>query len=340
MSEHDARAVHDKAAEWFVRLRDDAVSEADRTAFHAWLEADSAHQQAYRELERMWAGLDDVQPSVSEAANVVELDLQAPVAEKGGHGVDPAPRLKDGPRRPIHRPAIAASIAAVLVLCGYLVSLPGVFADHRTAAGEQRDISLADGSRILLNTASAVSVEMTERARHITLHTGEAFFDVSSDPDRPFTVDAGDGQIKVLGTVFSVHRQTAGTRVVVTESRVEVTGPFGKSEPLVAGETILAASTGLGVVTQANLKKDLAWLEQELVFVNTPLDQVLSEIDRYHPGRIVAMDTGIEDIPVTGIFSVSDSGRALDTVEQSLPVRFVRIGGLVVLAFAQDGDPS
>lgn len=339
MSEHDAKTVQDVATEWFVRMRDEGVSAADQAAFRTWFEADPAHRQAYQELERVWTGLDHVRPGVPETVNVTALDVQASSTPNAG-AANTGSQSTDDWKRTVYRPAIAASMAAVIVLCGYLISLPGLFADYRTAAGEQREISLDDGSRIRLNTASTVSVNMTDGARHIILHAGEAFFEVSSDPDRPFTVDAGDGQIKVLGTAFSVRRQPAGTRVVVTENRVEVTGPLGKSEALVAGEAVHAASTGLGPVAQANLKRDLAWIEQELVFENTPLDQVLSEIDRYHPGRILVMSSGIEQIPVTGIFSIADSNRALDTVEESLPVRFVRLSGFIVLAFVQDGDPS
>ncbi|MEM9684271.1 MAG: FecR domain-containing protein, partial [Pseudomonadota bacterium] len=218
----------------------------------------------------------------------------------------------------------------------YLASPVGLLADHRTGAGERLSVTLEDGSILELNTATAVSTDYSRRQRRIELHTGEVFLQVHENADRPFVVDAGAARVEVLGTAFAVRRSADGVDVIVTESKVSVTAPDREAAIVTAGQSVKVTDTGLSPVADANEQTALAWRRGRLVFESRPLSEVLSELDRYRPGRILIVDGALQHIPVTGSFANDRSDAALDTIERTLPVRLVRLSDFLVLVFADD----
>lgn len=311
----DTSLARDAALAWFVRLRDEAASEDDKATFRAWLRADPAHAEAYGAVVQLWSGLDRVRNRPTP---------------RGSAG-DP-PDL--GRRRSLHRLALAASLAAVAGLGAYALAPVGLLADHRTAAGEQRTVTLKDGSSLLLNTASAVSVEFDAARRRITLHGGEVYLEVAKDPARPFVVEAGAGRIEVLGTAFAVRRSGEDTRVIVTENRVTVSAPGGRPTVVMAGQEVRVTAAGLGAVEPSDAGAALAWRRGRLVFDTQLLGEVLSELERYRKGRIVIVDSGLAELPVTGSFSIGNAEATLETIERTLPVRLYRLSDLLVLVLA------
>lgn len=314
MGESDQPSVRDMATAWFVRLRDDNVTDDEKARFRTWLEADAAHAEAYQELERLWAGLDEIGQG--------EQRLSAP-----------PPVMAEAGRRSVLRNALAASVVLVIAIGSYGVTALNLLADHRTGTGEQRQIVLQDGSAVHLNTATALSVEFGADRRLITLHAGEAYFEVAGNPDRPFIVETGMGRVEALGTAFAVRHIDGGTDVLVTESRVAVSAPTGDERVLGEGEGISVTDTGLGSVTTGHAPQ-IAWREGRLVFENRPLGDVLREIDRYRRGTVVVLDGATSALPVTGAFSISDTDETLDIIEQTLPVRVFRVSNLLVMVGA------
>eukprot|EP01042_Synura_sphagnicola_P036120 gene36120-46223_t len=200
MDKVDADAVDEAAVAWFVRLRDEEVTEADRAAFAVWLKADPAHERAWGELEALWGALDQV----------AVPGMVAPVTDRPER------------RRPraFWRPLAAAAMLLLAVTAALRLLPPGLLADYRTGIGERRVVDLADGSRIELGPASAIEVDLGNARRAVRLVAGEAFFTVARDPARPFVVGAGQGEIAVLGTAFDVKIGRSETvSVVVTESK-------------------------------------------------------------------------------------------------------------------------
>lgn len=306
MHEGQGSPAKDAAAEWFVRLRDDAVSDGDRAAFAAWRDADPAHAEAYREMERLWGGLDRIGDRI-------------------------------GRRRALRRMAAAASVAAAVGAGAYALTPTGLLADHRTGAGEQRRVTLEDGSTAHLNTATALSADFTAGSRRIALHGGEAYFEVAKDAARPFVVEAAGGRIEALGTAFSVRHREGAVEVIVTESKVAVSGPGRAAAVVAAGQGVRITDAGVGRVAPADARRALAWRRGRLVFDNRPLGEVLAELERYRPGRIVIIDGGLASLPVTGAFAVADSDVTLETIERTLPLRLYRLSDLLVLV---DADPA
>ncbi len=323
MREDGEPSAKDAAAEWFARLRHHAVSDEDRAAFEAWREADPAHAEAYREMERLWAGLD-------------QIERPAPGRDRG----DPARTATIGQaplrrRLALRRFAIAASVAALACVGAYGLAPPGLLADHRTGFGEQREIVLQDGSTAHLNTASALTVEFTSGSRRVVLQAGEAYFEVAKDSARPFIVEAGSGRIEALGTAFSVRLADDAVEVIVTESRVAVSAPGQDSKRLAAGQGLRFSDSGLGEVAEVDAATALAWRRGRMVFDNQPLGEVLAELARYRQGRILVLDPEVESLPVTGSFSIADTNAALNTIERILPLRLRRFGDLLVLVAAE-----
>lgn len=311
----EARA-EDAALAWFVRLRDEEVSEDDKATFRAWLGADPTNAQAYGEVVRLWGGLDGVSQRPSTLIHPV---ITHPPARRSA----------------LSRLAMAASLAAAFGLGAYALAPAGFLADHRTSAGEQRTVTLTDGSNMEINTASAISIAFDPEVRQVTLHGGEAYFEVAKDPTRPFVVDAGAGRIEVLGTAFSVRRFGDAVSVIVTESEVEVSGPDGRTAVVRAGQSLeVTESGGLGRTEPADAGKSLAWRRGRLVFDNRPLGEVLAELERYRTGRILIMDSALESLPVTGSFSIARPEDSLQTVERTLPLHLYRLSDLLILVFA------
>ena len=322
MRETDGLSVKDAATAWFVRLRDEAARDSDRVAFEVWRNADPAHAEAYREIERLWTGLGRIDRRPND---------RAPARSAANSSAGPA---SSGRRRALRQMAIAASVAAVVGVGAYGLVQQGVRANHRTGAGEQRQTVLADGSTAHLDTATALSMDFTAHRRLITLHGGEAYFEVATDAARPFVVEAGGGRIEALGTAFSVSRTDGAVQVVVTESAVMVSDIGGRRTVVAAGQGVRITDAGLGAVVDVDVNAALAWRRGRLVFDNRPLGEVLGTLERYRRGRIVILDGTAAALPVTGSFAISDTEATLKTIERTLPVRLYRLSGLLVLVSA------
>ncbi len=310
-------ALHD-ARHWFVLLRDDAASAADRAAFAAWLAADPLHRQAWTETEQLWRRMDAVVP-VLRAREPLRDAVSAPLVSRRGW--------------------LKQAAAAALVLGGgtYLATAPAFMADHRTAVGERRVIALSDGSVVDLAGDSAVSVAMESGLRRVTLHHGQAYFQVAPDAARPFVVAAGNGEIRALGTAFDVRRGQDSVRVAVSEHAVAVTldGRRLEAVRLDEGRALQYGADGIGPTTAADIAALLSWRQDRLFFQEAPLGEVVADLDRYRPGRIVIADAAVAALPVTGFFHTAQAEAALQTIAATLPVRLTRLTDRLVIIRAR-----
>jgi transmembrane sensor len=311
-----ADMIDDAAVAWFVRLRDEEASQADRAAFAVWLEADPAHERAWRELEAVWGALDQVAAAKAAApAIVAHVSLRR--------------------RRPQWRPLAAAAILLLAVTAGLRLLPAGLFADHRTGIGERRIVALADGSRIELGPASAIDVELGSRRRAVRLVAGEAFFAVTRDEARPFVVSAGQGEIAVLGTAFDVKiGRSEAVSVVVTESKVAVSAAGSAAVGVSAGQEVAYDRNGVSAVRPADLDLAQAWRQDQLVFHDAPLDTVLSELGRYRRGHIQLLGGELGRRRITAVFDAKRPDAALETIARNLDLRLLRATDLFVALVA------
>jgi transmembrane sensor len=314
------RPVIDEASRWFAN-RDSGLP-IDEGAFEAWLQADPMHRRAFREVEALWSDLGSV--AVPTPA---------------------CPRLRRARRRPRLRmlkrtrgwiPAAAAACLALLVIGKVDDWSVRLIADAATGVGERRTLRLSDGSRIELNTDSAVAYEFSAGRRVVRLLKGEASFMVAPDRDRPFTVQSGDGATTALGTRFIVRRQADATRVTVAEHRVRVDYDGGDQPSDISlgeGEAVTYGPAGMGARIAVNSADAEAWTQGLLVFENRPLGEVIGELARYSPGYIGVLGKETRDRRVSGVFNIDDPLGAIDKLQHSLGLRSARITDRAIVIF-------
>ena len=292
-----ADVLFEEASGWYFRLHAEDLTPAEMDAFAAWLGQGQAQDDAWQEVQAMLGGL-------REPARVIRRGEQA------------------NWRKPLRRWAYAA---AVLLAVGLIVQntpwLDRLRADYATGTGESRTIELADGSHLQLNTDSAVQIRMTAGERQIRLLRGEGFFDVTKDPARPFVVQSGDGWVRVVGTQFSVARRDDQTRVQVAQGKVEVSAGSGTPVYLEPGRAVEYQSRHLAHVHGFDPASGFAWRQRQLVFRQQPLSVVVSELNRYWPGKTLVLGDALRSRVVSGVFEIDKPDAVLKALDYTLNLR-------------------
>lgn len=291
-----------EAADWLVKVIDNKMSSPERSAFEAWLE-DERHRETFANLQRLWRGSSELP------------DIKAR-----------APKPRRVTRRDLGKAAIV--LAAGGVGWSYLSDHP--FADHRTGTGVRKSFNTPDGTQIDLAARSSLSIHFTESHRRITLHQGEAFFNVAKDA-RPFSVDAGGGVTTALGTSFGVRLRGSEARVIVVEHATRVS-LGGSAVDVDAGYEVEYGAT-LGPVEQGDPSEELSWRDGRLVFNGTPLSEVVQALNLWRRGRILVLDSELAQRPVTLIADVNRLDSIDKEIERSMRIRAVQITPLLILLF-------
>jgi transmembrane sensor len=310
----------DAATRWLVLLQSDDVTAEQRRRFAQWLAAHPSHLLAYRRLQQFWSALDDLPTAEAQVFDRL-LSPSACLPPTAGR---PPSTWFCGFANWQRYTALAVAVA-VAAVCVVGIAQTWHLATYRTGTGEQRAVTLSDGSTIHLNTATALSTEFTSDVRRLVLHEGEAFFSVASDPERPFEVQARGGTIRALGTAFNVRTEGARVIVTVTQHAVRVSNARQAAADISEGHRVAYSPDEFGPVETIDPERTLAWRRHRLIFENQPLAQVIAELNRYHQGWIVLRDPFLQELPVTAVFDVRKTDQALRTIEDILPVRTVAV---------------
>ena len=293
---HPQRSRADQeAADWFARLNTLSISTRSLEEFQAW-RRNPENDAAYERIEGLWA-------STGELANDTDIRREVRAA------------LARGPRRSrpwtpgILRARVGyglAALAAAIVLVVIWANRPAG-ETYATGLGEQRLVSLADGSRVRLDTDTEVMVRLKDAERRIELVRGQAFFDVAHDPQRPFLVRAHDTEVRALGTRFDVRREGQAVAVTLVEGSVEVTGTGNRAWRLAPGQR-LEAQDGQAAGPQAvDLDAATSWTDGRLIFRARPLSQAVAEVNRYSRRKVVVEAAHLQSVPISGVFDVGDT---------------------------------
>ena len=301
--------IIEQAANWLTRLHDEDVTDTDRRAFDTWCQADPRHALAIERMRGLWGSLDTL------PAKPARIALNRAFA----------------PRRP--RGAQVAGVLGVL-LCGWfsLDLLPVWMADQRTGVGERRQIALEDGSRLQLNSNSAVDVKFDGHQRVIELLQGELWVDVAKDAQRPFVVRTDQGTATALGTRYLVKRAEDGTTVVtVIESTVAVKGDSSDGVKVTAGQRSIL-DHGRAQAPQALDNNDPdAWTRGLLKVNDQPLGDVLQALASYRHGLVRFDSQALQNLRVSGVFKLDDTTAALATLADNLPIQVDYFTDLLVV---------
>jgi len=298
-------SLAEQAAYWWQVFHDGEATAAEHREFADWVARSPERVEAYLQTARLHKALTTPGVRWPEAsAEQLIRDARAAPAEL----VQLHPRAATAPERRETRfaPRLAFALAASLIVAvGIAWSVFRQPEQYLTAFGEQRSVMLADGTRVTLNTASKIEVELGEEHRVVHLLQGEALFEVAHDAARPFDVSAGNATVRAVGTQFNVDARPRQTTITVVEGRVAFL--TGKAPILVAGDRLVVGETGASALSHGvNLSAALAWTRHQLVFERRALGDVAAEFNRYNRGRITIESASLRDQEVTGVFQSND----------------------------------
>ncbi len=337
----NARTIEAAAAAWFAKRDTGLWQPEDQTEFDAWLESSLAHRLAFIRVEATWKNAQRLKalrantrgglvPPVGEWQFSPFFDSKAVPREAAAHG-----------RRRVRvtgtwARGVAAGIFFATVIAGAWYVLANRAPAYRTAVGGMETVPLPDGSVVTLNTNTEIRIALTRSARTVSLD-GEAFFEVAKDPARPFVVDVGNERVTAVGTKFSVRREGETVRVAVTEGHVLMEAKAGTPQPLARlapGDIANADTEGVVVrrkpVTQVEAEY-LSWRQGYISFRDTPLGEVVKELNRYNVRKIRVSDAGIAAIRIGGEFRVANLDAFLRLMQQGFPVHADVHGDEIIL---------
>jgi transmembrane sensor len=331
--------ILEEASTWFVAFRSEPTDESARQEFQDWLRRSPEHIRAYLEVASTYADIPAPEtgrtpPDLIERArtspdmNVIPLTGPAVTRSQIATARHRGPRLT-GSR------AVAA--AAMLVLAGIGVWLYMERNTYGTEIGEQRSITLPDGSIVELNSRTRVRVAFGAGERRVELLSGQALFQVARDASRPFMVESDHTRVRAIGTQFDVYRKSTGVTVTVIEGRVAVrpaaAGQASGTEPgsgdvrvrspsgtrsddgadsreaalaeilLMAGEQLTVTATRAEKAARPNIAAATAWTRHQLVFDGTPLSQVIEEFSRHSRRRMVIDSPQLASLRISGQYT-------------------------------------
>ena len=294
------------ALQWLRRINEQPA-QAEGAAFKRWLLAEPGHRAAYDQAQALW------QKTAAPAARLAAEEQQGLQRYLDAMARPPA-------RRPWRQRVAALAVAACLVLAmgvaggwhpGYW--LRDLQADY-SSAGQIRQVVLQDQSQVTLDAGSAIAVDFAHGERRVRLLHGAAFFQVTHT-GAPFLVEAGGGEVRVLGTQFEVREQGEGTQVTVRNGRVAVSPVQGAvARELTANQQVAYAAGRVGDTLVVDSDNRLAWRQGWLNYYQVPLAQVVEDLGRYYPGRILVLDGELRQRKVSGSFPVDEPLLALDSL--------------------------
>lgn len=289
-----------QAARWYIRLHEAAPDAVQRQVFEQWRSQHPDHERAWQLAQRVseqWKG-------IPEGVGLPTLDRADRLSRRAG--------LKA-------LMLLMTAGPAALVVWRY-----GTFsADERTLVGEQRQIDLADGTRLNLNTYSAVDIVFDAHQRLIRLRSGEILVTTGQDPlNRPLRVQTEQGSVYPIGTRFSVRLEDDDSLVCVYGGAVDIC-PKGRAEATRVSAGNQARFDSVHVLAaQPLMPGSDSWSTGVLRVERMPLSTFTRELNRYRSGW-VRCDPHIADLLISGAFQLRDTDLVLSAVAGALPVSVV-----------------
>jgi len=311
---NDVRAA---AAEWLAKRDRGEWSKEDQKALDAWLAESWSHTVAYWRLDAAWNRTDRL-----GALRQQKIESAAP---------------KRAPVWPlVFRTAAALVLIAILGVAGtqFLHKQVPAIRNYATAIGGHETVRFADGSKIELNTDTAIRARMTTAGREIWLDRGEAYFEVKHDPAHPFVVYAAGRRITDPGTKFLVRRNAKTLEVALINGSVRVGEGRGASRLLKPGDVAVASAESRVITkrTQSEIANELSWRNGILVFDNAPLGEVAAELNRYNRQKIVVTDEDAAKLAVVGSFRTDDVQGFTDIVRAVFKLHVRNDGNQIVIS--------
>lgn len=319
--------VQRAAMEWQVTMWSGEVTPRERQGFERWLAADPAHARAWQRIQ-----------GVSQQLRAVPAAIAGPALRAAS-----VPPLHTGRRNLLRGLAVLVGSGASAYAVWQTPQWQAATADYSTARGQRQDVTLPDGTRMTLNTSTTVDLRFTGKERRVLLRRGEIL--IATAPDsaavhRPFVVETRQGDIRALGTRFTVRHlddsSPAEVLVQVFEGAVEITPREGSGPVrLHAGQQARFSRAGVQPAGAAD-PMAAAWSRGLLVAERERLADLLAELGRYRSG-VLRCDPAVADLPVSGVYPLHDTDAILQSLAQALPIRVRTTTRYWVTVTAPDG---
>ncbi len=340
-AEHQRR-IAEQAASWYLDQRE-GMDEAQQAEFVAWLRLSPRHVSEYLAMARLHGDLDAATAlDPLDGEQLCELATSEPAVVPLRPGIR---TTSPGTPKPDHRWrrwASQAAAAAVVLVIGAAASLQSplrAWDSYTSGADALRSVALADGTQLLLDRGSLVTVRMEAHQRLIDVRQGGALFDVGHDASRPLLVQLGADVLQDIGTVFDAHRSDDGARVTVVSGRVKLwqCADLACSAPLATTANTPVADLSAGeqasvrrdgsldlIDRQADLALSTAWLPTDIHFEHASVAEVARRFNAYSIRPLLIDDSNIAATRISGRFHARDM-EAFIAYLRTLPgVRVVR----------------
>ncbi|WP_110995658.1 FecR domain-containing protein [Pseudomonas sichuanensis] len=295
------QAQVDQAIDWLVKLRYDSPGPRTRQQFQLWLASHPQHAEAWQRVSEL---------SDELASLPVELSR----------------RTLEGSERQRMNRRDQLKLLSVLALGGTLgwvarepLGLPALLADSSTATGQRRELQGSDGSRIRLNTASAIDLRYSADLRQLTLIRGEVSLDSNASDNRPFRIATPFAALATQGGQLLLRENTRGLLLAVRRGDVTLFPASAAAHQVKPGEVVQVLATG--GYQPATLHGDpWGWTDGVLSVQQMPLGEFVDELSRYRPG-LLRCAPAVAGLKVSGTYQLADTDQILLLIARNLPVR-------------------
>jgi transmembrane sensor len=306
-----------EAAEWWVRRDMRPLGEEECIQFEQWL-AHPENARAYAKLDATW-----------DALAHAEADPAIQALHQAAHELPAPGRLKSS--RTSLMAALAAACAGVLIAVSWMrltseapVRPATQAVAYQSAVGEHRTVELSDGSRVTLDTASAVEALFTSAERRLRLEQGRILVEVAKDGARPFVAEAGNYRARALGTRFEINLDADRVEILLTEGSLMVEGTGSARHGAILlepGERFVAGTDRTPRVEQGvNIARELLWKDGLVEFDNLRLDEAVTRLNRYSGTPILIRDRAVASLRISGVFRANQRDRFLEVATSVLPI--------------------
>ncbi|MGE0662505.1 MAG: FecR domain-containing protein [Hyphomonadaceae bacterium] len=307
-----------EAADWVVKFDGVEFDARDVAAFRRWLAKSDDHRAAFQLASRAWNQMDLL-------ARLDAFELTA----------------DDAPPSVSRRTALAASLGAgalAVGISGYVAFSGGSAEAFETGVGEQREVDLADGTRVLLNASSRLEAHIRDDRREARLLAGEALFTIAESSAGVFSITTPSGEIEAAGGEILVKLLPEGARIALLSdgARASRRTWIGQTSPVVAGvnsEIVIAReNVAVDASTPEQLARRTLWREGMLAFDNTPLSEAVADVTRQSGIRFVFADPALADLRVGGLVRADDLDAFLQLLRNNLAINTEQRDGEILLS--------
>lgn len=304
------------AYDWAVRFASGEAGRADIDALKQWAARDPANAAAFDRASAAWHTVGLAAPE-GNAGSVRSAAARAGVTSR---------RLFIGG-------ALAASAAAVVVArpLDLWPSFAELAADYRTAIGERRQIKVFDDVAIDMNTRTSIAMLSAQPgAERIELVSGEALVSRPAMTHAPLTVVAASGRVIAQDARFNVRRDAETVCVTCLDGDAVIEHAAGR-QSLAAGQQITYSERGFGAASAADTAAVTAWQGGLLIFRAMPVAEVVAEVNRYRPGKVILTNAALGRERFSARFRIEKVDQVVYQIEQVFHARATALPGGIVL---------